>query len=72
MSKARAAKSTPRIAASAREQTIALSPEEQRAFWHALEAPAKPTPAQKRLGDLMRGERPGNGPSNKGRGRTKP
>jgi uncharacterized protein (DUF1778 family) len=47
----------------AREQTIALCPDEQRAFWHALEAPAKPTPAQKRLGSLMRGERPSNGPA---------
>lgn len=45
-----------REVASAREQTIALSPEEQLAFWQALEAPAKPTPAQKRLGALMRGE----------------
>jgi uncharacterized protein (DUF1778 family) len=61
-----------RDVASAREQTIALSPEEQRAFWQALEAPAKPTPAQKRLGSLMRGETPNSGPSNKGRGRTKP
>lgn len=50
-----------------REQTIALCPDEQRAFWHALEAPAKPTSAQKRLGGLMRGERPSNGP-----GRAKP
>lgn len=38
-------------------QTIALSPEEQLAFWQALQEPAKPTPAQKRLGALMRGKR---------------
>jgi uncharacterized protein (DUF1778 family) len=42
---------------SAREQTIALSPEEQLAFWNALQAPPKLTPAQKQLGSLMRGER---------------
>jgi len=56
-----------REVASAREQTTALSPDEQRVFWQALEAPAKPTSAQKRLGGLMRGERPSNGP-----GRAKP
>lgn len=52
-----------REVASAREQTIALSPEEQLAFWQALQAPAKPTPAQKRLGALMRGEAAKNAPS---------
>lgn len=41
---------------SARARTIALSPSEQIAFWQALEAPARLTPAQKRLGALMRGE----------------
>ena len=45
-----------REVASAREQTIALSPEEQLAFWQALQAPAKPTLAQKRLGAMTRGE----------------
>lgn len=45
-----------REVATAREQTIALSPEEQLAFWQALQAPPKPTPAQKQLGALMRGE----------------
>src|SRR5690349_784888 len=44
-----------REVAAAREQTIALSAEEQLAFWHALEAPPAPTPAQKELGKLMRG-----------------
>lgn len=38
------------------EQTIALTPEEQLAFWTALSVPAKLTPAQKKLGKLMRGE----------------
>jgi uncharacterized protein (DUF1778 family) len=38
------------------ERTIALTPEEQLAFWNALAAPAKPTPAQRRLGKVMRGE----------------
>lgn len=44
-----------REVASAREQTILLSPDEQLAFWQALEAPAKLTPAQRRLGAMMRG-----------------
>lgn len=42
--------------ASAREQTIRLTPDEQLAFWDALQAPVKLTAAQKRLGALMRGE----------------
>ena len=41
---------------SASNQTIALSPVEQLKFWQALHAPAKLTPAQKRLGALMRGK----------------
>jgi uncharacterized protein (DUF1778 family) len=45
-----------REVASARDQTILLSPEEQLAFWQALQAPVKLTPAQKRLGALMRGK----------------
>lgn len=40
---------------SAREQTILLSPEEQLVFWQALQSPGKPTPAQRRLGAMMRG-----------------
>ncbi|MBS0267249.1 MAG: DUF1778 domain-containing protein [Planctomycetes bacterium] len=44
-----------REVASAREQTIQLCPDEQLAFWQALNTPAKLTPAQKRLGALMRG-----------------
>jgi len=36
--------------------TITLTPDEQVAFWTALSAPAKLTPAQKRLGKLMRGD----------------
>ena len=46
-----------REVASAKEQTILLSPDEQLAFWNALRAPVKLTPAQKRLGQIMRGER---------------
>jgi uncharacterized protein (DUF1778 family) len=42
---------------SAREQTILLSPDEQLAFWQALQAPVKLSPAQRRLGAMMRGER---------------
>jgi uncharacterized protein (DUF1778 family) len=45
-----------REVASARDQTILLSPDEQLTFWQALQAPAKLTPAQKRLGALMRGK----------------
>jgi uncharacterized protein (DUF1778 family) len=37
-------------------QTIAMTPEEQLAFWTALSQPAKLTAAQKKLGRLMRGE----------------
>jgi uncharacterized protein (DUF1778 family) len=44
-----------REVAAAREQTRSLSPEEQLAFWQALQAPPKLTPAQKQLGKLMRG-----------------
>jgi uncharacterized protein (DUF1778 family) len=40
----------------AREQMIALSPEEQLAFWTALNEPPVLTEAQKQLGSLMRGE----------------
>ncbi|MFZ9091956.1 MAG: DUF1778 domain-containing protein [Planctomycetaceae bacterium] len=44
-----------REVASARDQTVLLSPDEQLAFWQALSSPPKLTPAQKRLGALMRG-----------------
>jgi uncharacterized protein (DUF1778 family) len=37
-------------------QVIALTANEQLAFWTALSQPAKLTEAQKRLGALMRGE----------------
>src|SRR5512147_646336 len=40
----------------ASHQTIALSPDEQIRFWEALHAPQRLTPAQERLGRLMRGE----------------
>jgi uncharacterized protein (DUF1778 family) len=39
----------------ARGQTIAMSPEEQLAFWTALNEPAVLTAAQRKLGELMRG-----------------
>ena len=41
---------------SAGQQVIALAPEEQLAFWTALNQPVQLTPAQKRLGAIMRGE----------------
>jgi uncharacterized protein (DUF1778 family) len=37
-------------------QTIALTPDEQLAFWNALNQPVKLTAAQKKLGRVMRGE----------------
>ena len=46
-----------REVASASNQSIQLSAEEQLMFWQALQTPAKPTPAQKRLGAIMRGEK---------------
>ena len=39
-----------------REQTIALTPQEQLAFWQALHEPVKLTDAQRRLGAIVRGE----------------
>ena len=39
----------------ARDQMIALSPDEQLAFWTALQAAPQLTPAQKKLGAVMRG-----------------
>lgn len=41
---------------SADQQTIAMAPDEQLAFWRALQAPPKLTSAQKKLGGVMRGE----------------
>jgi uncharacterized protein (DUF1778 family) len=40
----------------AQEQTIRLAPQEQLAFWMALQETPRLTAAQKRLGQLMRGE----------------
>ena len=40
----------------AESQTIALTADEQLAFWTALNEPAELTPAQKKLGRVMRGE----------------
>ena len=40
----------------AHQQTMKLSPSEQLAFWTALNAPAKLTRSQRRLGAIMRGE----------------
>lgn len=41
----------------ARQQVIALTPEEQLSFWKALNEAPKLTAAQRRLGCVMRGER---------------
>jgi uncharacterized protein (DUF1778 family) len=40
----------------AREQTIVLSPEEQLAFWKALNELPRLTSSQRRLASMMRGE----------------
>src|SRR5277367_1788828 len=40
----------------AREQVVALTPEEQLLFWAALNEAPKLTAAQRRLGSVMRGE----------------
>jgi uncharacterized protein (DUF1778 family) len=40
----------------ARQQVIAMTADEQFAFWTALTRPVKLTPAQRKLGKLMRGE----------------
>jgi uncharacterized protein (DUF1778 family) len=40
----------------AREQTISLTPDEQLAFWNALNEPSRLTKAQRRLGAVMRGD----------------
>jgi len=45
-----------REVAAAREQVIAMTPDEQLAFWQALQEPASLTPKQRELGRLMRGE----------------
>ena len=45
-----------REVAAAREQVIVLTPEEQLAFWNALNVTPKLTDAQRRLGAAMRGE----------------
>jgi uncharacterized protein (DUF1778 family) len=41
----------------AREQVVALTPEEQLLFWTALNEVPKLTAAQRRLGSVMRGKR---------------
>ncbi len=45
-----------REVAAAREQTLALTPAEQLAFWNALATPSALSESQKRLGAIMRGE----------------
>ena len=45
-----------REVSSAREQTLQMSPDEQLAFWQALQAPVKLTAAQRRLAKLMKGD----------------
>ena len=42
---------------SAEHQVLQLSALEQEEFWDALQAPNKPTKAQRRLGKIMQGQR---------------
>jgi len=41
----------------AERSVISLGPEDQLAFWKALNEPVELTPAQRRLGEVMRGKR---------------
>jgi uncharacterized protein (DUF1778 family) len=45
-----------REVAAAEQQTIAMTTDEQLAFWNALARPPKPTEAQQELGAIMRGD----------------
>ncbi|MDJ0762473.1 MAG: DUF1778 domain-containing protein [Myxococcota bacterium] len=45
-----------REVAQAKQQVLQMTAEEQERFWQALQAPAKPTKAQRRLGNIMRGK----------------
>ncbi len=45
-----------REVAAARRSAIVLTPDEQLAFWNALQGPPMLTKSQRRLGKLMRGE----------------
>ncbi len=40
----------------AEQNTLSLTPEEQLAFWNALDAPSELTSSQQELGRIMRGE----------------
>ena len=40
----------------ARENALAMTPDEQLAFWNALNAPTPLTESQERLGSIMRGD----------------
>ena len=42
--------------AAARQQVLQMTPDEQERFWNALQASATPTPAQRKLGNIMRGD----------------
>ncbi|ACL04876.1 Protein of unknown function DUF1778 [Desulfatibacillum aliphaticivorans] len=40
----------------AKNQVLQMTADEQERFWQALQAPAKPTEAQRKLGKIMRGD----------------
>ncbi len=39
----------------AKQQVLQMTPDEQERFWLALQAPSKPTKAQRKLGKIMQG-----------------
>jgi len=45
-----------REVAQARKQVLQMTADEQERFWLALEAPVKPSKAQRELGKIMRGD----------------
>jgi uncharacterized protein (DUF1778 family) len=45
-----------REVAMAKKRVVQMTAEEQERFWQALQAPARPTKAQRELGEVMRGE----------------
>lgn len=40
----------------AKNQVLQMTADEQERFWRALQAPVKPTKAQRKLGKIMRGD----------------
>jgi uncharacterized protein (DUF1778 family) len=45
-----------REVAQAKQQVVQMTADEQERFWQALQAPARPSEAQRELGNIMKGE----------------